>query len=69
MIKYRHLHNKFRPFSELAKLVKLSEDEDESEDGTDDGCDSDAVVPLSEGVNHISCTKSLKISQFKLLQI
>ena len=49
------------PFSELAELVELSQDEEENKDSADDGCDSDVVVPVFECVNHISGAKILNL--------
>ena len=50
-----------QPFPELAKLVELSQDEDEHKDSADDGCDGDVVVPLLKGVNHIGGAKILDL--------
>ena len=49
------------PFSELAELVELSQDEDEHKDSTDDWCDGDVVVPLFKGVNHIGSAEILDL--------
>ena len=50
-----------QPFPELAKLVELSQDEDEHKESTDNGCDGYVVVPLLKGVNHISGAKILEL--------
>ena len=41
------------PFSQLAQLIKFSENEDDNKYGADNGCDGDAVVPLFKSVDDI----------------